>query len=405
MKKIYLIVFILISAFTVSAQWNIIHSDAGEYYNEVFFVATDTGYVIGNDGVVLKTTDGGTSWQHQTFAATNNLNDIFFTNPSTGIVVGDSGLVAITSDGGSSWNISYINSANDRTLNAAFINGNTFYIGGAKNVIEGFIAYSTDGINWTEGFVPTTVNDILFKKITFPDVNIGYAITRGIVFKTIDAGANWFITDSTSVGSGIMFSLLEDMQFFGVDTGYVAGWYNPYFGTTYNGAQQWNHNSNYQVYSMDFMNISTGYIAGWCYIYKTTDGGQTFVDASGGNATIGCSIYSIDFTDEWTGYACGEHNIIKTTNGGATSINELNASELKVFPNPSVSKVKIEWSDLISSIQVSICDINGKLLSSFSDSGKKSLEFDVSDLSEGVYYCKVITEDFTISKKLIVVRP
>ena len=58
------------------------------------------GYNSGGTGVVLRTDDGGMTWQSQMVNTQFRLKDVFFTDPSTGWAVGRNGLVVHTSTGG-----------------------------------------------------------------------------------------------------------------------------------------------------------------------------------------------------------------------------------------------------------------------------------------------------------------
>lgn len=80
---------------------------AGRDLNGIFFPSQTTGYIIGGlrDSMrtLLKTTNAGLSWTVVTDEVGGGLNDVTFFNPSTGYIVGDSGTVLKTTDGGSSW--------------------------------------------------------------------------------------------------------------------------------------------------------------------------------------------------------------------------------------------------------------------------------------------------------------
>jgi photosystem II stability/assembly factor-like uncharacterized protein len=71
--------------------------------NSVFFVDEKTGWTVGNDGKIFKTTGAGKLWREQFSGTTNNLNDVFFTSSTSGWVVGDEGTIMRTRDGGANW--------------------------------------------------------------------------------------------------------------------------------------------------------------------------------------------------------------------------------------------------------------------------------------------------------------
>jgi photosystem II stability/assembly factor-like uncharacterized protein len=68
--------------------------------NAVFFLNANTGWAVGDGGVILYTTNGGTNWTAQTSGTTNNLREVFFVNSTTGIIVGDFSTILRTVDAG-----------------------------------------------------------------------------------------------------------------------------------------------------------------------------------------------------------------------------------------------------------------------------------------------------------------
>lgn len=62
---------------------------------------TSRAYCVGDSGVIVKTTDGGNIWRRQSTPTTHNLNGVFFYLDDTrGYVAGDSGTILWTQDGG-----------------------------------------------------------------------------------------------------------------------------------------------------------------------------------------------------------------------------------------------------------------------------------------------------------------
>lgn len=64
-----------------------------------FFISSNTGFVVGTNGTLFKTTDGGTAWENQISNTNNNLNSIYFPNSHTGYVVGNVGTILKTTNG------------------------------------------------------------------------------------------------------------------------------------------------------------------------------------------------------------------------------------------------------------------------------------------------------------------
>jgi photosystem II stability/assembly factor-like uncharacterized protein len=72
---------------------------------DVFFISADTGFVVGgnwsahNKGIILRTTDGGTTWTEQNIPTDMPLLRVFFINDTIGIAVGNDGTILRTTNG------------------------------------------------------------------------------------------------------------------------------------------------------------------------------------------------------------------------------------------------------------------------------------------------------------------
>ena len=80
------------------------------YLDAVTFVSPEIGWIVGwdlrglgRDGLILRTVDGGKTWQRQESHTANFLDDVFFISATEGWIVGKSGLVLHTKDGGQNW--------------------------------------------------------------------------------------------------------------------------------------------------------------------------------------------------------------------------------------------------------------------------------------------------------------
>ena len=84
--------------------WSLGNAGAAYTLDGLFYPSDMIGYAVGYNsggtGVVLRTDDGGVSWQNQTISTQFRLKDVFFTDPLNGWVVGRSGQVWHTSTGG-----------------------------------------------------------------------------------------------------------------------------------------------------------------------------------------------------------------------------------------------------------------------------------------------------------------
>ena len=84
--------------------------------NVEFDVDIGVGWVTGENGTILRTKDGGTTWKPQTSGTDLNLFGLEFTDNATGWATGLDGLIINTKNGGAKW--AQQNSTTDQILNS-----------------------------------------------------------------------------------------------------------------------------------------------------------------------------------------------------------------------------------------------------------------------------------------------
>jgi photosystem II stability/assembly factor-like uncharacterized protein len=118
--------------------------DSTYYYSSydlsgVVFVDANTGFlyggsVNGNAARISRTSDGGTLWQIATINSTNanNIDDMDFVSPSLGYCVTDNGKILKTVNGGATWNEDFANGTWVYTFNSLSLAGGKGYGFGAQ---------------------------------------------------------------------------------------------------------------------------------------------------------------------------------------------------------------------------------------------------------------------------------
>ena len=89
-----------------NGSWLGDQSNPTESYNAICMINNTTGWAVGDNGVIIKTTDGA-NWNYQSNPDTSNrtLLDVFFLDANEGWAVGNSGVILHTTNGGTTWNI------------------------------------------------------------------------------------------------------------------------------------------------------------------------------------------------------------------------------------------------------------------------------------------------------------
>lgn len=256
---------------SAETNWQALSSGVSKNLASAYFTDADTGYIVGDSGIVLKTINGGANFTIQTSGTAEHLYTVYFTNNDTGYILGNNGVILKTTNGGVTWGAQV--SGTTWGLHAIFFTGtDTGYVGGDG----GLILKTTDGgLNWTPEV--TNVNT-MFRSFYFTNPDTGYAVGySGGILKTTNGGATWVTKYALP---NVNFN---SVWFTSADTGYVTG------------------------------------IAGNGFILKTVDGGNSWTIQFSENV----SLSSIFFTTKTTGYAIGHNNsipgeiLLKTTNGGS----------------------------------------------------------------------------------------
>ena len=126
-----------------------------------------TAWAVGVDYAVLKTIDGGASWQAQMFNSSGmaHMNGACAIDENNAWITQDYGVAYWTSDGGKTWNEQspskgfWLMSASAKSLKTVWFVGIAPWIG------KGIILHTTNrGVNWTEQFAPVNVP---FRRVSF----------------------------------------------------------------------------------------------------------------------------------------------------------------------------------------------------------------------------------------------
>ena len=101
-KTVHLVLsLVFYSSLTVFGQWSAATSGTTNNLNGAYLLDSGVGFVVGDAGTIVKTTDAGMTWSPLTSGTTNALHDVYFFDATQGVAVGEQGLILRTTDGGS----------------------------------------------------------------------------------------------------------------------------------------------------------------------------------------------------------------------------------------------------------------------------------------------------------------
>ncbi len=167
-----------------SSGWTVQTSGTSRHLNGIDFVDANTGWAVGDTGTIISSTDGGNNWSIQTTGVTNNLTSVSFADATHGWAVGKGGV--ILKYDGTNWTTQTSGITTD--LNAvSMVNSTTGYAVGPSNRILKTTDGGTNWTNVTSGLASTAT----FSSVYFTDANNGWVTSGNVVLRTINGGTNW----------------------------------------------------------------------------------------------------------------------------------------------------------------------------------------------------------------------
>lgn len=207
--------------------WSVVnHGLTTKNLYSIHFATELVGFVGGLSATVLKTTDGGATWSDisanlpaiiTSYAqySTQEINDFYFLNVNTGYAVGYNGIVMKTTDGGTSWN--FLGALGAGTYRSVyFTDATTGFIASHGKKIR---KTTNSGETWTEWISSESTFNHFFE-IRFFNATTGVAIgDGGSVFRTVDGGENWTRATVTPAATGQLWGL----EIVSETVGYASG--------------------------------------------------------------------------------------------------------------------------------------------------------------------------------------
>lgn len=391
MLKQIISLFALSCTLPTFAQWTGVTTPAMYHHYAIETVSNDIIMAGGYGGSLVRSTDGGDTWQSVSTGSSDWINAIHFHNSNEGWLVAapgnitENGSIMKSMDGGLTWTV--VKSEHNYS-SMCWASATTAYVG----TWEGILSKTTDGgATWTDVATPSVEN---LPYLFFLDDQNGFvADNNNKFFRTHDGGTTW--ESFTHVG-------IHEFYFFDVDNGYCVDAYGR-IGTTTDGGATFSYWTspyvNYKLHDIEFFNDQIGYVVGGLdctsgdcitkpVILRTNDGGATWTDDTD-HPYLGQDIgfYAITIAPNGEPYVAGSDKIVLKNDALAAGVSNLEAPEFSVYPNPANSELYIETSDLFNGHEFSLTDIAGNVLQRQQVNGLVTV-LQVKDLAPGMYYVK-----------------
>ena len=284
-----------------------------EQLNGVFFINASEGWVVGNNGTLLHTRNGGATWTSEPSGTTQDLKSVRFSNDNTGWIVGNNGTILQTISGGLGWIRQ--NSGTENRLNRVFFNKDDTQSGWAVGDNGTILHTANGGFSWVAqtGAGSGLLNDVFFK-----DSDHGWIVgDSGLILYTDSGtkGAIWSVQVSgTTRGLTAVYSIGNTVYAVG-DAGTIL--LNVPLGS--GGASLWVRQPPTAAAGLladvFFADASNGWIVGdGGMLLQTTDGGKIWVPRT---TRTDVTLRSVYFIDSRTGWTVGDNGtILHTVDGG-----------------------------------------------------------------------------------------
>ncbi len=416
-KHFSVLILFLLSLSTSYSQSGWIHQEIGtRKYLVVSFVNNTTGFLLSEDKTILKTTNLGQSW---------NMLPPNISNPRPvkgGKFLNDSTMALLltneiyySTNSGSNWNYFLLPSIGNgfvflssiEILNAytGYVCGADFGVSDRTTFLDGVIFKTINaGANWFQSFRGGSD----YNNIKFKDDLIGY-VTQYSIIKTTDGGNFWDLASELTSNTFSISNIFNDTLFVSCDSGKIY--------RSINAGVNWTMfytPTNDTLRKIFFVNSKVGYAIGDLgLIVKTTNAGVNWALQNSGTTRRLRDIY---FINEDTGFVVGDSGIVlKTYTGGLTSIlNESIESPDRFFlyqnyPNPFNPSTNIKFDiPKAENVELKVYNVLGKevasLIEGFKPRGSYSIELNATSLSSGIYYYKLNAGEFWETKKMLILK-
>ncbi len=411
-----LIILLSSYSFAQAESWTKVNSGTSKKLNTIYFSSPTIGYIGGNDSLLLKTMDGGLTWNKVNFSGVTfyptaeHILNLQFLNDSIGFMtIGPYIGSYKTTDGGLTWTL--LPTAGNQCYNQGlyFFDENNGFIGGS-GCFQGEIISQLSAGTWNTN----VLNSIAFNPaniitaITFLNSNFGLASSRsGYIYRTTDGGSNWdSVRASVDLNPITSIAIINDTLAY---AGYEA--INIGFGlyVSTDGGLSWNQDLNSATfYYPDFLTLHQSG-EGKLYTGGVSQNAEGLI-FSASDPFINWSFNVVDekindissYQDSIV-FAVGDSGYIavnKALNGLGVGALQNQSPIWHIYPNPAKNMLHINVSEEI--------DFQKASLKIYSTPGALIYQSDftpqlsISNWSKGIYVVEISTETASYRKKLVI---
>lgn len=196
-NKVILAAILLCSFVGARADWHKRNLNTFAYFRDIFFVNQSKGFIVGSDGVIMTSDDGGATWSMRPKFTTDAFLQVYFTDENTGWLLCERNVynrgkeptsyLRKTTDGGRNWEkIEFEDAGRERVTKMLFRPD-----GSARAFGEGGIFYKLQDDRLTWKRYRTAIHFLLLDG-AYSDNAVGAIVgAGGTIMFTEDNGLTW----------------------------------------------------------------------------------------------------------------------------------------------------------------------------------------------------------------------
>jgi photosystem II stability/assembly factor-like uncharacterized protein len=406
--------------FAGSHYWYRVPSPTTKWLNRCSFPDSVHGWVVGDSGVIIHTSNRGQTWVVQNSTIDFLIEDVFFLNERIGWGIANDFFyygttILKTTNGGVNWSAS-------RYPDTTIVINTVYYtdsLTGFLGAFGGIVLQTTNGgASWLQTIVDTSACSFFpIRKFAFRDT-IGLACggiidISGVAWRSTNSGLRW--KGQCIAPEPIFFVMwLDSINAVGAGGDYE---YGVSFVRSTDAGETWLYDTtgifgvgqNIAYRTRADVWIPAGFSSRWAH---STDSTKTWDEVLSPDSS---AIYATVFLDTLLGWSFGTGGAIYKFDTSLIGINYNQKNipqETKLYqnyPNPFNPQTSIRFDVFRTArVRIVLYDLLGKELRVLTDDirspGNYTISFNSEGLSSGVYFYRIQAGKYFETKKLVVLK-
>jgi photosystem II stability/assembly factor-like uncharacterized protein len=392
-------------------SWERVDVPSGKFFSSVCFTDSLYGWVVGDSGTILHTSDGGTTWSIQQSNTTNDIVSVFFLDRNMGwassynyTTLPYGTLLLKTENGGLDWTGIPYPQENIFITCILFTDPMTGWMGGKPHAL---VKTVNGGAGWVQAAIDTSilaffpVLGIKFYNKTYGFACGGMFDIAGVTWRTSDGGNTWAAMDASDAPADEVHQLhiFDSLHVMGAggdpDFGFGVGLLR-----TSDGGMNWDYEElgvQGTAYDIAFRNHSEVWapLGPRRKLIRSMDGGTSWAEMPSPDST---AIYKMVFPDSLHGYAVGaEGAFLRFRHAGNLAVPPGIAQPGDFalgqnYPNPFDRATTIRFTVPAGEarfVRIRVSDVFGytvmTLVKDYLSPGDNETVFDAAGLPAGIY--------------------